>query len=168
MTTNQQRRVEDGQIVTLHYTLTNSEGEVLDSSEDSEPLLYLHGGGNIVPGLENALTGHVAGDHLQVTVKPADGYGDRVGPGPRPVPRNEFPDDVDLEPGMQFLTEGAGGEAVPVWITDVGADTVQVDFNHPLAGETLHFDVTVVETRPATEEEMEHGHPHGPEGHHHH
>lgn len=163
--------IADGHVVFLHYTLKNAKGDVLDEAGSDDPLFYLHGAENIVPGLERELTGKQVGDRLEITVAPEDGYGERSGPGPQAVPRTSFPDDMEIEPGMPFLAEGEDGRPFPVWVASVDAKTVMVDRNHPLAGETLHFEVEVVRTRQATEDELAHGHPHGPEGteqHHHH
>lgn len=159
--------VADGAVVSMHYTLRNPEQDVLDSSSGGEPMMYLHGAQNIVPGLERKLTGCSVGDQLKVEVAPADGYGERTGPGPQKVPRSAFPDDAELHEGMQVIAQGEGGEMIPLWIVGVDADGISIDGDHPLAGVTLHFDVEIVAIRPATDEEMEHGHPHGPGGHHH-
>jgi FKBP-type peptidyl-prolyl cis-trans isomerase SlyD len=155
-------------VVTIHYTLTDDDGDVLDSSRDGEPLDYLHGHGGIVPGLERALDGKGPGDKLKVTIAPKDAYGEVEGPGPRTVPRSAFPDDVELEEGLQFFAPGPKGERIPLWVTAVRADEVEIDTNHPLAGETLHFDVEIMKIRDATKDEIAHGHPHGPDGHGHH
>jgi FKBP-type peptidyl-prolyl cis-trans isomerase SlyD len=158
----------DNKVVSIHYTLRDDDGDVIDSSAGSEPLEYLHGHGGIVPGLEAALTGKAAGDKLKVTVAPADGYGEVEEPGPRPVPRTAFPADFEIEVGGQFFVSGPDGEPMPLWIAAVQGDQILVDHNHPLAGENLHFEVEVVSIRDASAEELEHGHPHGPDGHHHH
>lgn len=160
--------VADGMVVEIHYTLTDDKGEVLDSSIDSDPLPYLHGGDNIVPGLERAMNGRKIGDKFKADVSAEDGYGLPEGPGPQPVPRSSFPDDVEIVPGMQFGAEDPSGEFIPLWVTKVSKDKVFVDQNHPLAGVNLHFQVEVVSIRKATAEELEHGHPHGPDGHGHH
>jgi len=152
-------------VVIMHYTLKNDAGDVLDSSAGSDPLAYLHGADNIVPGLENALTGKSVGDKLNVEVAPAEGYGTRNAEL-FSVERTSFPADVDLVKGMQFVAEGANG-LIPLWVDRVEGDQVFVDPNHPLAGETLHFDVEIVDIRAASPDEIEHGHPHGPGGHHH-
>jgi FKBP-type peptidyl-prolyl cis-trans isomerase SlyD len=160
-------KAKDGKVVTFHYTLTNDAGEKLDSSSGGEPMSYLHGADNIVPGLERAMDGRGVGDAFKVTVKPADGYGERSGKGVQGVPRSLFEGVPRLEPGMSFAAEGPGGETIEVWVVEVEGDTVFVDTEHPLAGETLHFDVKLTGIRDATEEELEHGHPHGEGGHHH-
>jgi len=160
--------ISPGKVVGLHYTLRDEEGSLIDRSDGGEPLFYLHGAENIVPGLESALQGHVVGDKLSVKVAPADGYGERQGPGPQSVPRDAFPADAEIEEGMPFSVENEDGEEIDLWITSVGESEVQVDVNHPLAGVTLCFDVEIESIRDATVEEQVHGHPHGPGGHHHH
>jgi FKBP-type peptidyl-prolyl cis-trans isomerase SlyD len=152
-------------VVSIHYTLTNDDGEVLDSSAGGDPLVYLHGAGNIVPGLERQLEGKGPGEKLEVVVPAVDGYGEREGPGPQSVPRSVF-EGVDVEPGMSFVVEDEDGEEMAMWVVEVGDDEVLIDSNHPLAGETLHFSVEVIEVRAATEDELAHGHAH--DGHHHH
>jgi FKBP-type peptidyl-prolyl cis-trans isomerase SlyD len=159
--------IADGSVVTIHYTLKNADGDVLDSSVGGEPMDYLHGAENIVPGLEKELAGRTVGDRVEATVAPAEGYGERSGPEPQPVPRSSFPDDADLEEGMQVFARGPDDQTFALWVVGVDEDSVVLDHNHPLAGETLHFDVEVKGVRPATEEEVQHGHPHGPNGHHH-
>lgn len=153
-------------VVLIHYTLTSDGGETLDSSEGREPLGYLHGFGNIIPGLENALSGKQAGDKLKVTIAPEDAYGVREDALVQVVPRSAFGDAPDLEVGMQFQARTPEGIRV-VTIVDIAGDEITLDGNHPLAGETLHFDVEVVEVRAATDEELAHGHAHGEGGHHH-
>lgn len=156
----------ENSVVTFHYTLTNAQGEVLDSSRDGEPLAYLHGAGNIIPGLEKALTGKQAGDKLNVTVEPGDGYGERDESLVQEVPRRAFQGVPEIEPGMTFHAQSSQGP-MRVTVTGVAGDMVTVDGNHPLAGETLHFDVEITEVRAATLEELAHGHVHGPGGHEH-
>lgn len=158
--------IADQRAVLMHYTLTNDKGDVLDSSRGNEPLAYLHGGGNIIPGLEKALVGKKAGDTLQVKVAPAEGYGERDERLIQQVPRRAFQGVKDIQPGMSFHAQGERGP-MQVTVTRVAGDMVTVDGNHPLAGETLNFDVEIVEVRAATAEEMSHGHIHGPGGHHH-
>jgi FKBP-type peptidyl-prolyl cis-trans isomerase SlyD len=158
----------DGKVVSIHYTLRDDDGDVIDSSSGGEPLDYLHGGGNIVPGLEAAMDGKQVGDQFKVSVKPQDGYGELHDDGVKTVPRSAFPKGAELEAGMQFFVRGPDGEPFPVWVKEVHPDRVVIDANHPLAGENLHFEVEVVGIRAATEDEVEHGHPHGPDGHHHH
>lgn len=150
----------------MHYTLTNNKGEVLDSSQGGDPLTYLHGSGNIIPGLEKALTGKQIGDKLQVTVEPAEGYGVHDPALVQQVPKRAFQGVPNIEPGMTFHAQSSQGP-MRVTVTAVQGDMVTVDGNHPLAGETLNFDVEITEVRAATLEEIAHGHVHGPGGHHH-
>lgn len=156
-----------GKVVSIHYTLTLDDGEVVDSSEGQAPFEYLHGAANIVTGLENALTGLAANAPFTVDVVPEEGYGVREAGNEQKVPRKSFPPNVKLEVGMQLAAKGDDGQPQPFWIAALDGDTVTIDFNHPLAGETLHFSGTVVAIRDATKEELAHGHPHGPHGHHH-
>jgi len=152
--------------VSIEYTLTNDSGEVLDTSEGQDPLAYLHGAGNLISGLEQALEGKTTGDEIKVTVAPEDAYGQRVDELVQTVSRDRFEGADELEVGMRFHASTDHGDTL-VTITGVTDDEVTVDGNHPLAGETLHFDVKVVEVRDASEEEIDHGHIHGAGGHHH-
>ena len=160
-------QIAENAVVAIHYTLTNDAGDTLDSSrERDEPLAYLHGHGNIIPGLEKALLGKQTGDTLKVTVEPAEGYGERHEGLIQEVPREAFQGVDELEPGMQFQASTDAGPRM-FTITDVQDDVVTVDGNHPLAGATLHFDVEIAEVRAASAEELSHGHVHGPGGHEH-
>lgn len=159
-------QIADQRVASFHYTLTNDAGEVIDSSEGREPLVYLHGGGNIVPGLEKAMDGRSAGDKFKVSIVPEEGYGPRIEALIQQVPRSAFGGMQDLQLGMQFRAESQMGP-VNIVITQIDGDTVTVDGNHPLAGETLHFAVEVTDVREASAEEIEHGHVHGEGGHHH-
>jgi FKBP-type peptidyl-prolyl cis-trans isomerase SlyD len=160
--------VDADKVVLIHYTLTDDAGEVLDSSAGREPLAYLHGKGNIIPGLENALAGKKVGEKLNVKVEPAQGYGERDEQLVQAVPRQAFESVGEVNPGMQFQAQTPQGETRIVTVTQVADDLVTVDANHPLAGTHLTFDVEVTEVRDATPEELEHGHVHGPGGHSHH
>lgn len=151
--------VEARKVVSIHYTLKNDAGDVLDSSSGQDPLIYLHGAGNIVPGLEKQIDGKSVGDKLSAVVPAAEGYGEREGPGPQPVPKSAF-GGADVQPGMSLVVEDESGNHMPLWVVKVEGEQVFVDGNHPLAGETLHFDVEVVEIRDATEQELAHGHVH--------
>ncbi len=158
--------VADGHVIGIFYTLKNDEGETLDSNSDDEhPLTYLHGAQNIVPGLESALSGKEPGDEVAVTVAPHDGYGERRPELVQAIPRNDLPSDTEPEPGMHVAGQGPDGTPVQGIIAAVDEGSVTIDFNHPLAGENLHFEVRIAEVRQATSEEREHGHPHGPDGH---
>jgi len=154
-------------VVSIHYTLTNVDGDIIDSSEGSEPLSYLHGFGNIIPGLENALTGRKAGDRFTVSVAPAEGYGERDDGIIQSVPRNAFQGVDEIQPGMQFQAQSPEGMQL-VTVIGVEEDEVILDGNHPMAGLTLNFAVEITDVRDATHEELDHGHVHGPGGHHHH
>lgn len=154
--------IENQRVVLIHYTLKNDQGEVLDSSAGGEPLAYLHGMGNIVPGLEKALTGKKAGDKLHAKVPPEEGYGRRDEKLIQQVPRRAFQGVRELKPGMRFNSQTG-----PVTITRVMGDMVTIDGNHALADETLNFEIEVTQVREATGEELAHGHVHGPGGHHH-
>lgn len=153
-------------VVAIDYTLKDSGGQILDQSDEGEPLSYLHGSGMIIAGLESALEGKAANDELQVVVEPTDAYGEFDEALRQQVPRSQFADIEDLAVGMQFRVNADDGFMV-VTVVDVNDKEVTVDGNHQLAGVTLHFDVKVREIRDATEEEIEHGHPHGPGGHQH-
>ena len=156
-------QIADRSVASFHYTLTNDNGDVIDSSRQREPLAYLHGAGNIVPGLEKALAGRKAGDTFNVDVDPQQGYGPRHDEMVQTLPMSAFQGVPEVKPGMQFQASGPQG-AVLVTVTSVDGDKVSVDGNHPLAGKTLHFDVEVTEVRAATEEELTHGHVHAADG----
>jgi FKBP-type peptidyl-prolyl cis-trans isomerase SlyD len=159
-------QIAEKKVVGIHYKLTNEAGEVLDSSENAQPLLFIHGIGMLIPGLENALTGKTTGDKMQVTVQPEDGYGVRDQGLVQQVPKAQFDESEEIQVGMQFQVETQEG-AIVVTVTEIGDDTVTIDGNHPLAGMVLNFDVSVEEVRDATQEELDHGHVHGPGGHEH-
>ena len=150
-------------VVFINYTLTGDDGSVIDSSEES-PLAYLHGHDNIIPGLENQLTGKNKGDKLQVTIPPKDGYGEVNTDLVKTVPREHFDEITELEIGLTLRLTSPTGE-MDVTVTDVKDATVTIDGNHPLAGKNLNFAVDVVDVRAASAEELEHGHPHTGEGH---
>ena len=153
-------------VVTIHYTLKNDAGEVLDSSVGADPMAYLQGGGNIIPGLEEALEGKVAGDKLAVSVPAEKGYGPHEPGLVQQVPRRAFQTGTDITVGMRFTAQTEQGPRQVV-VTRTAGDMVTVDGNHPLAGQALHFDVEITEVRPASAEELAHGHVHGPHGHDH-
>lgn len=159
-------QIEASKVVTLNYTLTDEQGTIIDQSNDGN-FAYLHGANNIIPGLENALAGKSAGDSLEVSVDPTEGYGERDPAKTQTVPRNMFPEDATIEIGMQFHAQGPNGETLVVTVVAAEGDTVTVDGNHPLAGMQLNFAVEVMDVREASAEELEHGHVHGPAGHNH-
>lgn len=158
--------VADDVVVEIEYTLT-VDGEIVDSSEEEGPLEYLHGYENIVPGLEKALAGKKVGDSVKVTVKPEEGYGEYDDEAVAFVPRMEIPSEIPLEEGTEIVMEDEDEDYITAVIAWIGADEVKLDFNHPLAGYTLEFDVKIVGMREAAPEEIDHGHVHA-EGHHHH
>ncbi len=159
-------QIAKDKVASIEYTLTDNAGEVLDSSVGSEPLAYLHGAGNIIPGLEKALEGRQAGDTFKVTIAPADGYGEKDDSLTQQVPRRMFGGVDEIEVGMQFHAQTDHGMQV-ITVAAVSGDMITVDANHPLAGQTLNFDVKVIEVREASSEELDHGHVHGAGGHHH-
>jgi len=152
-------QVSENKVVSFHYTLKNDAGEVLDSSKGRDPLTYLHGAGNIIPGLEKALEGKDAGDHVDVSVAPEEAYGNRNDALIQSVPRSAFEGVDEILPGMQFQAQTPNGMQI-LTVVKVEDDIVVVDGNHPLAGETLHFSVDITDVREATEEELAHGHAH--------
>jgi FKBP-type peptidyl-prolyl cis-trans isomerase SlyD len=160
------QKIAANTVVTISYTLRDDDGEIIDSSDDGAPLVYLHGASNIVPGLEEELEGAAQGDSIKASIPPDKGYGPRIGES-QEVPRKLFPPEAELVAGMQVVAHDDEGRQVPFFIAGIAEETVTVDPNHPLAGETLHFDVKIEALRDATEEEVAHGHPHGEGGHHH-
>ncbi len=159
-------QVDKNKVVSIDYTLTNTEGKVLDTSKGGQPLTYLHGVGGIIPGLEAALHSKNPGDNIVVSVPPGDAYGEKDPSLVQPIPRSNFGSIPNIAPGMQFQAQNAQGTRI-VTVVEANAETVTIDANHPLAGQTLNFDVTVVDVREATQEEISHGHVHGPGGHSH-
>jgi FKBP-type peptidyl-prolyl cis-trans isomerase SlyD len=159
-------QVEKNKVVAIDYKLTNAKGEMIDSSENHGPLLFIQGIGNLIPGLEKELEGKKTGDNIKVTIAAKDGYGERNDSLCQVVPRSQFESTEGLEIGMQFEVETEQGELV-VSVTKIEGEDVTVDGNHPLAGVELHFDVTIKEIREASKEELAHGHVHGEGGHHH-
>jgi FKBP-type peptidyl-prolyl cis-trans isomerase SlyD len=160
-------KIGKNSVVSMEYTLKDDAGEVVDSSEGSEPLTYLHGHGQIVAGLERALDGKVKGDKVTVTVSPKDGYGERNDKKVMQIERSRLPGEMKPEVGMQLAAEGPGGEVVPLWITKIAGDDITLDGNHPMAGKALHFAVEIKDIREATKQELDHGHVHGAHGHDH-
>jgi FKBP-type peptidyl-prolyl cis-trans isomerase SlyD len=159
-------KIEDNKVVQMHYHLTDEKGTVLDSSQGREPLSYIHGAGNIIIGLEKQLTGKVAGDKVNAVVAPAEGYGERDDNLVQVVPKSGFQGDEELTVGMQVQVGSQQGNTIAT-VAKIEEEEVTLDVNHPLADVTLTFDVEVVEVRDATKEELDHGHVHGPGGHHH-
>ncbi|MEM9452987.1 MAG: peptidylprolyl isomerase [Myxococcota bacterium] len=144
-------------VALIHYTLTADDGDEIDTSRGGEPMPYLHGAGNIVPGLERQLEGKAAGDRLQVVVAPEEAYGEKSGQPPQPVPRDAF-EGVEPQPGMPLIVENDDGQQLQLWVDSVSDDVVMLSSDHPLAGFTLHFDVEILSVRDATDSELEQGH----------
>ncbi len=151
--------IADQKVVSIHYKLTNDDGTVLQESAADEPLSYLHGSGNIIPGLESALSGKTTGDKLSVSVEPEQGYGARNDALVQELPRKLFEGIDEIQEGMQFQAQSDQGAQV-ITVTKVDGDRITVDGNHPLAGQTLNFEVEVDSVRDATAEEISHGHVH--------
>ena len=158
--------ISKGKVVSIHYALNDAAGEVLESSEGQAPLEYLHGHGNIIAGLEKALDGKAAGDKLKAVIPPEDGYGIRDETQVKELPLSSFQSQDEVAVGAQFQAETSQGPRLAT-VTKMDDKNVTVDLNHPLADQTLNFDIDVVDVREATEEELSHGHAHGPEGHYH-
>ena len=152
--------IGDNLVVTIHYTLTDNEGTVIDSSQGGEPMTYLHGAGNLIPGLEKELIGKTSGATMQVKVQPEEAYGEIHPQLIEIVPRGAFEGVDQIEPGMAFEAQGSDGQARRIVVKEVNGEEVTIDANHPLAGVDLNFDVQVVEVREASEEEVAHGHAH--------
>ncbi|HQQ62422.1 MAG TPA: peptidylprolyl isomerase [Pseudomonadales bacterium] len=160
-------QIAHNSVVSMHYTLKDDQGNILDSSVNAAPLVYLHGASNIIPGLENALVGKQSGDTLDVRVAPEEGYGIKIDDLIQEVPREMFQGVDTIEPGMTFQAQDQSGYIQQVTVTAVTDAIITVDSNHPLAGQHLNFNVSIIDVRQATEEEMAHGHVHGEGGHHH-
>ena len=152
--------IGDRTVVSIHYTLKDEDGQVIDTSEGADPLSYLHGAGNIIPGLENALSGKAAGDAFDVVVEPQNGYGEYQADLLQVVPKAAFEGVESIEPGMAFTAQAADGTQRRIVVREVDGDDITVDANHELAGVDLHFSVEVVGVREATEDEVAHGHVH--------
>jgi FKBP-type peptidyl-prolyl cis-trans isomerase SlyD len=155
-------QISKDKVASIHYTLRDGDGNILDTSSGREPLTYMQGAGNLIAGMEEGLEGKSTGDKFKLKVSPEKGYGVKDDNLVQKVPRAAF-GDQKIEKGMQFQTNK--GQVVTV--TETGLESITVDGNHPLAGMELHFDVEVTEVRTATPEEISHGHVHGPGGHHH-
>jgi FKBP-type peptidyl-prolyl cis-trans isomerase SlyD len=159
-------QISSNTAVSIHYTLTNDAGEVIDSSIDSEPLAYLHDTGGIISGLEKALHGRNEGDKFSVRIPAADAYGEVFEDRVQVISREMFEGIDNIEVGMQFHADVSEGPGI-VTVVAIEGENITIDGNHPLAGMPLNFDIEVIEVRPATAEEIDHGHVHGAGGHHH-
>jgi FKBP-type peptidyl-prolyl cis-trans isomerase SlyD len=159
-------KIAKNKVVGIHYTLTDKQGNTLDSSDGRDPLYYLHGNGNLIPGLERELENKEKDDDLKVTIQPEDAYGMRDDKMVYVVERSKFPDPNSIEPGMTFTSHGEEG-AINLTVVKIEGENVTLDANHPLAGQELTFDVKIMDVRDPSDEELDHGHVHGPGGHHH-
>ena len=160
-------KVGKDKVVLMHYTLKNDAGDVIDSSDGADPLPFLPGHGNIIPGLESALEGSNVGDKLDVSIEPEEGYGERVKDAIQEIPSSALKDIDEVKVGMQLESQDQDGNAFLVNVIKIEDDKITVDANHPLAGQTLHFSVSIESIRKAEAEELSHGHVHA-DGHHHH
>lgn len=159
-------KISKNTVVSLDYTLKNSEGTILDTSNGRAPLVYLHGVGALIPGLENAIEGKIADDSLNIVIQPEDAYGTRREELLRVVPKSGFQGDEEMQVGMQVQLETEHGPMIAS-ISKIEGEDVTLDMNHPLADMVLHFDILIKDVRMATEDEINHGHVHGEGGHHH-
>ena len=160
-------KVGKDKVVLMHYTLKNDAGDVIDSSDGADPLPFLQGHGNIIPGLESALEGSKVGDKLDVSIKPEEGYGERMKDAIQEIPSSALKGVDEVKVGMQLQSQDQDGNEFLVTVTKIEDDKITVDGNHPLAGETLHFSVSIESIRKAETEELSHGHVHA-DGHQHH
>ncbi|MBL4712342.1 MAG: peptidylprolyl isomerase [Gammaproteobacteria bacterium] len=156
-------QIELNSVVTLHYTLKDNDGSLIDKSDDGD-FLYLHGASNIIPGLENALTGKVVDDEFSVSISPEDGYGIKDPKRIQEVPKEMFEKTGEIQVGVQFHAQSPEGEAMVVTVIEMKPDSVVIDGNHALAGVELNFSVKVIDIREASEEEIAHGHVHSADG----
>lgn len=153
-------QIGNNKVAVITYTLTDNSGTVIDQATTQEPFAFIQGTGNIIPGLEKALDGKTVGDNITVTIEPAEGYGERDDALTQILPKDMFEGVEEIVPGMQFHAQTPNGMSI-VTVTAVENDQVTIDGNHPLAGVVLNFDVSVLEVRDATEDEIDHGHIHG-------
>lgn len=159
--------LEQNKVVTFSYTLKDDEGNILDAASNAAPFSFLSGNGQILPKLEEAITGMLLGTKKSIKISAADAYGEYNEKAVQQVDRANFPDDAELLPGMQFIANSPDGHHMPFIISEVNDNNVTIDFNHPLAGKNLEFDVELLDIRDATAEEIAHGHIHGPGSHNH-
>ena len=153
-------KIEKDKVVSFHYSLSEESGVAVEDSREREPMAIMFGHGGIIAGLEQAMAGHVAGDRFDVVVPPDQAYGERREDATQRVPKKYFRDAEHLQPGMTTVLNTKDNRQQMVTVTKVGSSVIDVDTNHPMAGKTLHFDVTLGEVREATEEELKHGHAH--------
>ena len=160
-------RISEQKVVTMNYEVADDQGQLIDRSEEGGPLAYIHGNGQLIPGLETALEGRGKGDKVAVDVPPEQGYGERDEKGVQTVARNQFDDSVEIEVGMQFEAQDDDEGHQIVTVAAVDGENITLDTNHPLAGKNLRFEVEILDVRDASAEELSHGHVHGPGGHDH-
>ena len=160
-------KVGKDKVVLMHYTLKNDAGDVIDSSDGADPLPFLQGHGNIIPGLESALEGSKVGDKLDVSIEPEEGYGERMKDAIQEIPSSALQGVDEVKVGMQLESQDKDGNAFLVSVTKIEDDKITVDGNHPLAGQTLHFSVSIESIRKAEAEELSHGHVHADGQHQH-
>ena len=160
-------QISEQKVVTMNYEVVDDQGQLIDRSEEGGPLAYIHGNGQLIPGLETALDGRGKGDKVAVDVPPEQGYGERDEEGVQTVARDQFDDSVEIEVGMQFEAEDDDEGHQIVTVAAVDGENITLDTNHPLAGKNLRFEVEILDVRDASAEELSHGHVHGPGGHDH-
>ena len=160
--------IEANKVVTMNFKLTDDQGNILDSTEHGGPFSYLTGKNNILPKLEEAVNNMIIGTKKQIKLDAENAYGNYNEQIVQVVGKENFPEDFVLEVGMEYMASNPEGVQMPFVITEVRDEDVTIDFNHPLAGKNLNFDVELIDVRDATQEELAHGHVHGPGGHHHH
>ncbi len=160
--------IAPNKVVTMNFTLKDDEGNILDTTESDGPFSYLSGNNMVLPKLEEAVSGMLIGTKKNIKLTAADGYGNYNEQIVQVVGRENFPQDFELEVGMSYMASSPEGAQMPFVITEVRDEDVTIDFNHPLAGKNLNFDIELLDVREATAEELSHGHVHGPDGHHHH
>ena len=160
-------QIAENTVASFRYTLRDADGFAIEESPEGEPIVYLHGHGNLLPALEQKLAGHAAGDKIVTTLTPAEGYGERIENAEQRIPIKHLQHHGRLAPGMRVTVQTDKGHR-QVTVVKVGKFNVDVDANHPLAGRTLTFEIELLDVRAASEEELSHGHAHGPDGHHHH
>lgn len=160
-------QILEQKVVTMNYEVVDDQGQLIDRSEEGGPLAYIHGNGQLIPGLETALEGRGKGDKIAVDVPPEQGYGERDEEGVQIVARNQFDDSVEIEVGMQFEAQDDDDGHQIVTVVAVDGENITLDTNHPLAGKNLRFEVEILDVRDASAEELSHGHVHGPGGHDH-
>ncbi len=160
--------IAQNKVVTMNFTLTDDLGNVLDTTDQGGPFSYISGNNMVLPKLEEAVNGMIIGTKKSLKLSAADGYGNYNEEALQVVGKENFPEDFVLEVGMEYMASNPDGVQMPFIITNVDGEEITIDFNHPLAGKNLNFDIELVDVRDATAEELNHGHVHGTDGHHHH